>query len=625
MRSVTAVLDPERTRPGSPRRRRPSALLLLAVGVGLFAAVVHVLLFSRGSANNDDVAYLLQAKAIASGHLFLDVPQPAEAYQPWFFVERDVGFVSKYLPLVSALLAVGLATTGSVAPVLAVLAALVPVLVAALGREVGMDRRTRLQAAALVSLSPLLLMHSALPLSYLPFLVLVCASWLLLLRVGLGRAGPGAAALLGLAGSAAACARPYDAVLLLAPGLVWAVRRRRDALARLSGALVLGALPLGVGVLVYDTVVSGRPWGLPFGLLEPDDALGYGVRRLLPEDYGTSFYPPQGLHALLLHFGLGPLTWVALGALLLPAAVVAWRRPATPEAIRVLLAGVLLMLVAYTAFWGPYNYTLLWKQGNRIMGPVYAVPLVVPVVLAGWPVVRGWLARRAVRGLAWVAVVVAVVQLVAALAYAGVDAGRTDTLLDVTAAARAQGSLLIDVDPPYLGHPVTGLVEGAALATYATVPPAGAPLPELLHLPRSVYGLRTFVWSLQRTQRLAGPEVALQVSLAGRRSDVLVVERAGQATACELGRGVRVTVTPTGTTGCTGVAVPERWTSSAFRRCPDTSCVGLGIFREDGDGRLNRQAWRQLPVQTDAGGVALLADGEQLDGQGGGWVGVTPG
>ena len=424
---------------------------------------------------------------------------------------------------------------------------------------------------------------------------------------------------------AAACARPLDAVLLLAPGLVWAVRRRGPDLRRVAGATVLGALPLLLAIGAYNTVVSGAPWVLPFSLLEPDDALGYGVRRLLPEDTGRSFYPPQGVQALVVHFGLGSLSWYPLGALIVPAAAVAWRRAATSEATRVLQVGVLVLLIAYTAFWGPYNYTFLWKQGAKVMGPVYGVALLVPVVLAGLPLLKEWLAaRRWVRALAVVAALVALGQLVAACLFAASDARRTDTLLRVTAQARATDSLLVDVDPPYLGHPVTDLVAGTALSAYAPVPAAGEPLPTMLHLPRSVYGIRDFVWAMQETVRLEGPEVALRVSLAGRRSDVLVVERDGRSTACDLFRGVDITVTPEGTTGCTGVPVPERWTENAFRHCPDRSCVSLAVFREDSVGELGRQAWRQLPVQTSPGSVALLADGRQLGGTGDGWVSATP-
>ena len=268
----------------------------------------------------------------------------------------------------------------------------------ALAREVGLDRRTGVQAAALVSLSPLMLVHTALPLSYVPFVVLV-VHLLAARSCGSACAAPGRAPrrCSGCPGVAAACARPLDAVLLLAPGLVWIARKRRDDLARLArraGPRRAAAARRGRRV---QHGRQRRAVGAAVLLLEPDDALGYGVRRLLPEDVGTSFYPPQGVQALVVHFGVGSLSWYALGALLVPAAVVSWRRPSTSEATRVLLVGVLVLLVAYTAFWGPYNYTFLWKQGARVMGPVYGVALLVPVVLAGLPVLKEWLAARRLR------------------------------------------------------------------------------------------------------------------------------------------------------------------------------------------------------------------------------------
>jgi hypothetical protein len=171
---------------------------------------------------------------------------------------------------------------------------------------------------------------------------------------------------------------------------------------------------------------------------------------------------------------------------------------------------------------------------------------------------------------------------------------------------------------------VTGLVDGTSLAAYTPVPGPDDPLPTVLQLPRSVYGVRELVYALQSSVRLAGPQVAVRVSLAGRRSDVLVVERDGRATACDLVRGIDLVVTPTGAEGCTGVPVPRRWTQSPFRHCPDLTCVSLGVFREDGNGELLRQAWRQVPVATEPSTVALLADGDQLAGEGDGWVSVTP-
>ncbi len=242
---------------------------------------------------NDEVGYLLQAEAISGESLFLEVPSDPRAAQPWFFVQRDVGYVSKYLSMVSALLAVGLRLTGSVVPVLGLLAGLVPLLVTGLAREVGMNRDERLLAAGLVVLSPVVLVQSALPLSYLPFLVLVLAAWLLPMQSAAGRGDLGSALLVGLSASAAVCARPYDAVLLLGPAALWAAFRRRARLGALIGSAVVGALPLALAVAAYNTRAAGSPWRLPFGLLQPQDKIGFGVRRMFPEDDAHLF----GLYA----------------------------------------------------------------------------------------------------------------------------------------------------------------------------------------------------------------------------------------------------------------------------------------------------------------------------------------
>src|SRR4051794_15779592 len=89
-----------------------SPLVVLSVLAAVLSVVVHETLFPHGSVDNDEVAYLLHAQSIAHGHLFLDSPQPASAYQPWFFTPGPHGLVSKYLPVVSALYAAGLVLFG---------------------------------------------------------------------------------------------------------------------------------------------------------------------------------------------------------------------------------------------------------------------------------------------------------------------------------------------------------------------------------------------------------------------------------------------------------------------------------------------------------------------------------
>ncbi len=288
--------------------------------------------------------------------------------------------------------------------------------------------------------------------------------------------------------------------------------------------------------------------------------------------------------------------------------MVSWRT-ATP-AVRLLLAAAGVHLLGYLAFWGPWNFSVLWGRGTTVLGPIYAVPLVVPVVLAGLPVLRGWLAasrdraaagrgrRRARRRSA----------RLGGLSGRGGRPAHRDVLA-VAERGRVGGVVRLDVDPPYLGHPVSGLVAGTVLAALSPVPPAGEPLPDLLQLPSAVYRGALLSYARQRQVRLAGPAVPLEVSLVGRPADVLVVERAGRTTACALVGAVPVAVTAVGVTGCDSAPVPRGWPLNTARRCPDTSCLVLAVYRADSSGDLRRRGWRQLAVDTAGRAVALVADG----------------
>lgn len=632
-----------------PGRRLP--LLLLAALAALLSLVLHVTLFRQGSLDNDEVAYLLQARALTHGQLFLPVPDPATAYQPWFFAVTDAGYVSKYLPVVSAVFAASLLLTGSIAPVLALLAAALVVLTAALARETGLDERASLGAAALVSLSPLMLLQSALALSYLLFLVLIVACWLLLLRIRRRAGGAGAAAGLGVLAVLAGSCRPYDALLLLlVPGAV-VLRSLRGApgrpgrLGRLGLAAGAGAVPPLVAVLAYNSVATGSALRLPFGLLEPSDKLGFGVRRLVPQDPTHDFGLWQGLSGLLTHFVALPLTWFALGLLLLPAAAIAVRRAGAPMGILLAAGGTLLL--GYLPFWGPWNATLLWG-GTRVVGPFYAMPLLVPVTLAALPVLRQ-LRTRAPR-LVLAGIVLALLgnaaQLGVAVSGAAGDAGRTERVV-AAVSAWAPGRVLVDADPPYLGHPVGALVDdltarGAAprfaLASRAAVPAGGAPLPALLSLPDDAYASRQLNFRLARAVRSSGAQVRLVVDRVGTGGageggglargalggDLLVVERAGRPSACRLALGIAsVTVTPDAVLGCAGAAVPTSYLRDPTRRCADAGCVTLAFYRPGGRDGQTRVQWRRLPVATDGGQVALLTDGATVAEAGRGWVSVV--
>ena len=407
-------------------------------------------------------------------------------------------------------------------------------------------------------------------------------SWLLILRIGNGRAGTWSALALGLVGSAAACARPYDAVLLLLPGLLWAARRRRGQALRLGGSRV-----------ARRTAAGRRHGGLQHGgerravdaALRAAGAVRHGgVRRpaVVPRAEAPllrALAGPGGARA--------PLrpelpTWVALGLVLVPCAVAAWR--SADPATRMLLASAGLLLAGYAVFWGPWNFSWVWGIGVRVLGPIYAMPLVVPIVLAGLPVLERRRTARPVRWRRWgvVAGVLTVAQLGFALQQAAVDAGRTDRVLAVAQRARARGPLLVDVDPPYLGHPASGIVNDAALVAHMPVPPPGrrttAPAP-----PAAQADLRLRRPDLRRHPGAAGrgpggltrrdARRRPRERRAGRRAP------AGRTAACPLGDGRQLRIDANGASGCDGSAIPRRWQRDVHRRCSDASCLALAVFR----------------------------------------------
>ena len=106
----------------------------------------------------------------------------------------------------------------------------------------------------------------------------------------------------------------------------------------------------------------------PFSLFESSDKIGFGVRRLFPEQSAHHFGPLQGLEGVGLHFAVGLLSWAAFGLVLVPAAVVAWRH--APSAVRMLLVASVVELLGYVMFWGPWNFSFLWGKGTRVLGPI---------------------------------------------------------------------------------------------------------------------------------------------------------------------------------------------------------------------------------------------------------------
>jgi len=607
-------------------------VLALAVLSALAAVVLHEAVFVHGSVDNDEVVYLLQGRLIASGHLLLQTPGPTQGFQPWFFALGPHGLVPKYWPTVGGLLGGSLALTGSVVPVLAIDAALLPLLMFAFCRGFLSEWRSAGAAAAL-ALSPLVLVQSALALSYIPFVVMMLGQWWSL-RVLVVRPSARLAGLSGGLFVLAFATRPLDALLLTVPAAAHALRRlARARRLRRPGLGALLSLAPGVGLLAgYDTYATGSALRAPFSALESADTLGFGPRRLFPTDAVHVFGWQQSLAGFGAHFLLAPLTWYAAGALVLPAALLAVRRwrSLAPE-LRWLAACGAAFAVGYLCFWGPWNASVLWT-GTRALGPFYALAVLVPLIaLAASVQVRRLRALAAVG--VGLAVVASGVQLGSGVALAAKqDAVTTELLAAATRAQEGAQQVLVGSSDPYLGHPVSALLnpvaDDDALAVAGLTPAA----PEgdrrvLLQIPANPYAGPVAV-DVVRQRRVAGPRLTLDVGYPGPRrygTLVLVVAVGPFWTGCAVGPHGATTV-ELSARALPRCLAPAR---AVYRLHPSVvdpcagRCLRLNLLSYGPHRPMTVFASRRLAIDTHGGVIATLVDGQVLLAHGGGWLSVT--
>jgi hypothetical protein len=398
-----------------------AALAVLALVAGAAAVLTNLALFPLYSLNRDDSVYVAMARLLETGAVTL--PADSAAFRPWASAVVGDRVVLKYAPPWPAVIAAGDLLTGSPRAALAVSAAAAAVLVALLAVEVLRDRVAGVTAGALFALSPVVVVQSS---TYLPYLFSLAlglgAAVLLLSGARLGSTPRLVAA--GVVAGVAAFARPFDALLTVAPFAVAAlVVRGRDVSSRpaLSWPGVVlrvaaGALPVLALTLVYNAVVVGGPFRLPFTVTGPQDTFGFGDRGVFPQH--TSPFTPADAAAGLLANLRGTPGWVAGGVVLVALAVLGLVR--TRGAARWAVAALAVVVpLGYLPFWGPWAIGTQW-EGLALFGPFYWLPVVVPLVVFG---AAGLVAvlRRAGRPVAAV-LVVAMVGLTA-LAVPGPVAG----------------------------------------------------------------------------------------------------------------------------------------------------------------------------------------------------------
>ncbi|WP_462187000.1 MULTISPECIES: DUF7846 domain-containing protein [unclassified Frankia] len=445
-------------------------VMVLAVLSAAVAVVLRHTVFPFLSVNNDEGIYLLHARTLAEGRLFPPAPDPAPSYLPWLGTVVGDHYVLKYTPFVPAIFAIGIVLTGSIDPALAMIVMAAVVVTYLLGAELSGSRRTAALAATLLAFSPLVILQSAMVLSYLPTLVLLQVTVLGVLR-GRRRRRAAPVVVAGLALGVAAAVRPYDVVLLLAPLAIWLVLTSTGGRWWLCRWLLCGLAAPMVLVLLSNAAATGDPLRLPFALLEPDDKIGFGLRKLYPGDGRHDFGLVEGLQSVGDHLWLFG-GWACGGVVLAGCAIVVAARRQLSAPAAVLGAGGLLFLGGYVGFWGAWNAAELWG-GIRYVGPFYLVPVLIPLVhLGAEGLVRAGeavFARGHRFGLTAVAGTgAAILALTAVVLVGAVRANLTLTGHDRDLSAmldRLPGDPLVfvAVNPPFLGHPTPVTANGPKL------------------------------------------------------------------------------------------------------------------------------------------------------------------
>lgn len=357
-----------------------AALAVVAVGLSL---VVQTQVVPLHSNNKDEGVYLFQARMLAEGMITLPAEDHGEFFRPWLSGERDGRIFTEYQVGLPAFLA----ATGAVGIpwrlALALVAGATVVAVDGLARSLLRDRRAALLAAALAALSPMLVLHSALVLTYGLTLLLLCgAGWALLTAVE--RSSSPAALGAGLLTGAAVTVRPLDVLLVLVPvGLLAAHRHLRvgrgspRAAVPLVGAAVVGTMPFVVLLALYNATTTGSPLEFPNMAADPLNRFGFGTRRLVESEPTIPYSGTEALEALWANLAAVP-SWTFGGPVLLGLAVVGvLRRGLLAE--RLALVAITLAFPAAYLFW--WATTLSATNAVNGIGPHYYVPSFVTLAI----------------------------------------------------------------------------------------------------------------------------------------------------------------------------------------------------------------------------------------------------
>ncbi len=223
----------------------------------------------------DEVSFVFQAKTLASGRLFVDIPEHQEFFDLPFLVKHDGKMFGKYPPGHPIILTIGM-WLGCAWIINPFFSSLALVFIYLIGRKV-YDQKTAILAAFLAFFSPFFLLQSATFLSHpttLFFIVIFIYLYILAKEKK-------SLKLFFLAGAAMGfpfLSRQLTALSLAMPfvmvELFLLLRYRRNIVSVL--AMIAGFLPWVLLLLLYNQILTGNPLTNPYELYWPYDKVGFG-------------------------------------------------------------------------------------------------------------------------------------------------------------------------------------------------------------------------------------------------------------------------------------------------------------------------------------------------------------
>jgi len=368
----------------SNRAARIIVGLLATVAFCVSLSVGH-LFFQNLSLNNDEAVYVLEAQMFGQGDVTLSDSAHGDSFRPWMSGRvGDDRLVLVQQPTLPALMALSEALFGTMRLALAAIAAAAVIAVYALTNALLRDLRIAVVAAACFVLSPLVMVQSAMFVSYVLAVCLAAASLAVLTR-GLDRQTEGQPFLPWLLGAGLfegllLCTRPLEGIIL--GGVIFAWTLLRSASVRIAIRSLIwvyvASTPLLVVALVYNAFTTGDPFTFALWTIGGDDSFGFGPRAIAEHSQFINVGVSEAWLALRVNLRAFP-HWIVGGIVSVPVALWGASRLWTLSRSVFWLVVVQLCLTPFAYFFYYGNYLII--GGRNFYGPHYYLSLLLPTMV----------------------------------------------------------------------------------------------------------------------------------------------------------------------------------------------------------------------------------------------------